>query len=463
MAYLDTQRARQLWASKTVDDLKALKVGGADGLRSLASELGITGHLIQDGKEVKVNSAKKETLVNAIWDSLETERLAEVARQALEAEQAIAQEEVANTADGETLNDLGSTAKTFTERLTGYVDTLWNPANETWKDSDRGLVELSMAIARNLENRVNPKTGERITSDTVKAYKSNLKNFMRRQLDTMPSNPRYQKYEQFFNELMGYVEMVGTTRKYRTGLVDAALSHHTEIKASSQKANLDRRQSLEGISYVSGVTRLYDKARTVLAELSEDSNPAKNSLWADVVIALMLVTGRRQAEILVSAEFSEPQEHGVGWAVFSGQAKTKGREGGDQPFEIPLLAPLGQVQFALAWLAKHDRRVSKEVNGDPMKIAHNRFSKLISAQIKNWDGLVDYRKRGTDKDGKPAPFTGHRCRQVYVLVCKGLVGMSDLASMVYLLGDKDGATAESYQADLLIDPSAVEDVLKSQN
>ncbi|MDJ0570302.1 MAG: telomere resolvase [Pleurocapsa sp. MO_192.B19] len=77
------------------------------------------------------------------------------------------------------------------------------------------------------------------------------------------------------------------------------------------------------------------------------------------VAGLYLLTGRRHEEILVTGQFNTPTsdadsiigewlEFDIDSALFSGQVKRKGKT--DNPYNIPLLAPLDLVQDTTRWL-----------------------------------------------------------------------------------------------------------------
>ncbi|MFM2315041.1 MAG: hypothetical protein RLZZ04_4317, partial [Cyanobacteriota bacterium] len=81
------------------------------------------------------------------------------------------------------------------------------------------------------------------------------------------------------------------------------------------------------------------------------------------VAGLYLLTGRRHEEILITAQFDEPLfdtfddllgqwlESDMDAALFSGQVKRKGNS--DNPYNIPLLAPLEMILAAINWLRIH--------------------------------------------------------------------------------------------------------------
>ena len=83
--------------------------------------------------------------------------------------------------------------------------------------------------------------------------------------------------------------------------------------------------------------------------------------YVSKVAGLYLLTGRRHGEILITGKFDNPSfdtstnpileqwlEFDVESALFSGQSKRKANE--DIPYNIPLLAPLENIQETITWL-----------------------------------------------------------------------------------------------------------------
>ncbi len=90
----------------------------------------------------------------------------------------------------------------------------------------------------------------------------------------------------------------------------------------------------------------------------------ESSSYISKVAGLYLLTGRRHEEILITGKFDEPffdtaneslisqwLEFDIESALFSGQVKRKSKV--DVPYNIPLLAPLADIQACIEWLRIH--------------------------------------------------------------------------------------------------------------
>jgi hypothetical protein len=158
-------------------------------------------------------------------------------------------------------------------------------------------------------------------------------------------------------------------------------------------------------------------------------NKAIELLEADSYISkvagLYLLTGRRHEEILITAQFDHPLldtfddllgewlESDMDAALFSGQVKRKGNS--DNPYNIPLLAPLEKIQTATLWL-----RTNK-----PHKIGQRpKGSKELGLKV---------RKIFQDSQLLPIPagkddyLNPHNLRSAYSAICWQLYRQSDMA------------------------------------
>ncbi|MDE5094842.1 MAG: protelomerase family protein [Trichodesmium sp. St11_bin5] len=150
------------------------------------------------------------------------------------------------------------------------------------------------------------------------------------------------------------------------------------------------------------------KAREILSNVK---NYQKRK-WREVVWALMLATGRRQSEILCTAEF---QATGDDYQVlFSGQLLKHGDD--IAPYPIPLLVPTKLVIAGMRWLdcqGKRDSLSPVEVNSKYSKALSSKTKQLISDNFKLKAGDWTYTDNGDEKDLKTSLFLRH----VYSLVC----------------------------------------------
>lgn len=157
---------------------------------------------------------------------------------------------------------------------------------------------------------------------------------------------------------------------------------------------------------------------------SEDrSNGAK---WKEIAIAVMLLTGRRQSEVLSSGIFNYVDESTV---VFEGQLKRHVEEL-VQAEKIPVLGKAArQVVDAIEWLAVYQKRtipqerVPKAIQ-DAAKKSHDKCSRYIAEVMETLSKccLITNNKQWIVVEGgkEVNKFKGHLCRQIYAQVCEGL-------------------------------------------
>ncbi|BAZ70805.1 hypothetical protein NIES4106_56020 (plasmid) [Fischerella sp. NIES-4106] len=113
--------------------------------------------------------------------------------------------------------------------------------------------------------------------------------------------------------------------------------------------------------------------------------PEVPSLWHQVAVALMILTGRRQSEIMSSAKFSPVGSDS--YVEFSGQLKRHDEETVGA-YEIPVLANSAEAVIAgLQWLEDNNKRVaptdeSYQAQQAAAKKSHDRFSRYLSESAK---------------------------------------------------------------------------------
>lgn len=100
-----------------------------------------------------------------------------------------------------------------------------------------------------------------------------------------------------------------------------------------------------------------------VAVIEQAKDLLESSSYISKVAGLYLLTGRRHEEILITGKFEDPLfdgeetlisewlEFDIESALFSGQVKRKSKL--DVPYNIPLLAPLKDIQTAIEWLRVH--------------------------------------------------------------------------------------------------------------
>lgn len=226
--------------------------------------------------------------------------------------------------------------------------------------------------------------------------------------------------------------------------LNKAVEGHRKVAKEQRTKNLNSRK--KNRLTVSAI-ETYAWARTVL------QSPT-NYRWELVAIALGLVTGRRSAELLCTAQFI-PTDNPYK-AIFKGQLKTsESRE-----LTIPLLAPIDHIQSAMSFLESIGKRAERvgDVNRqfsmplsrafDPDKtLTLNRKNKTLeSLQLAN--PLAAHNIGETDKNRK---IHFHSTRNIYANVCDLLINDGQMATQYYLAqimghseGDKDQTTAGAY-------------------
>lgn len=169
------------------------------------------------------------------------------------------------------------------------------------------------------------------------------------------------------------------------------------------------------------------------------SNP-DDANWLDVSCALALATGRRMAEVHLSASFELISDHTV---AFTGQLKGKSRkvrQGSkavnvrDVVFIIPTLLPAELVCNALQWLETKGKRF--DPTEDPERV-NRRFSKTLNEACKQWSIFPEEER------------TYHKFRAAYLRAAIANDGdvdpydFTDFAKKV--LGDDDENTINAYK------------------
>jgi len=166
----------------------------------------------------------------------------------------------------------------------------------------------------------------------------------------------------------------------------------------------------------------------------EDAN------WMDVSCAIALATGRRMAEIHLSASFEKVDDYFI---IFKGHLKGKTRRvkvAGkavpvrDYGFNIPTLLPADLVCFGLQWLTDKGKRFPS--TEDPERV-NRRWSKVLNEYVKDWDIFPEGER------------TYHKFRAAYLRACvenDPTVDKYDFADYAeQVLGDKDETTINSYK------------------
>ncbi len=412
----DSQKQlRRQYAIYTLEELQGMK--SAD-LRRMASEIGVKNY-DRNGQKRNIWGATKLEAADLIYQACADERLLLQVKTELDDEQLARLEGMAVEADQQGESDEGAVALTTWMVLRDYAIGLWIPEEQTWRAVNGTLNELALRLSTRL-------LGEGNSIYTVLNRKTTILKLIRAMLDNERQNPYFPALEDVFN-------------RFRD-TVNKSLSYLQREKNDTYKAKVSKsRHHL----YQVKVAQLYNKAIDVLTNLQPTD---KKTLWGDVAYALFLVTGRRLSEVFCTAQFAPTDDPYK--VVFSGQLKTKGRDGGDQPYEIPTLVLSELVINALAWLREKDK-----VEETPEK-AHKRFSRQIVNYTDVWNGLYVIDEAPEETSDKWEKLTPHLCRAIYgqVMATRKPKTMKEEAYMASILGHgiDDVNTVQSYNAGINI-------------
>jgi len=171
-----------------------------------------------------------------------------------------------------------------------------------------------------------------------------------------------------------------------------------------------------------------------------DIKNGQDANWLDVSCSLALATGRRMAEVHLSASFQAVDSYTV---IFKGQLKGKDRRiklGNkavklrDVPFKIPTLLPSELVSIGLEWLNNKGKRFDS--SEDPERV-NRRFSKTLNEACKDWDIFPSNER------------TYHKFRAAYLrasIINDGNVDPYDFLDFAKeILGDDDESTINAYK------------------
>ncbi|MBD2503937.1 protelomerase family protein [Anabaena azotica] len=179
------------------------------------------------------------------------------------------------------------------------------------------------------------------------------------------------------------------------------------------------------------LTSYLNRANNLLTRIA--SGDEEGIDWKDVSCAIALATGRRMAEVHLSAKFELVGEYEI---AFNGQLKGKSRriEGKslkDVIFRIPTLLPAKLVCFALNWLNSKNKRLPPDEDTDRV---NRRWSKVLNQAAKDWEIIPE--------------MTYHKFRAAYfrASIINAAIDPFDYISYAKkILGDEDENTIQTYQ------------------
>jgi len=233
--------------------------------------------------------------------------------------------------------------------------------------------------------------------------------------------------------------------------VDASFSDLASAKVKNQNTGLNNRAN-NAVDV--DVTRLIQWSQKLLANLPENA-----TRWTCVATALMVVTGRRQSEIMSSGKFTLAED---GKLTFTGQLK-RHQDDGNVAITIPVLCDPELVINAISWLDSWRKRITPADDsfGEQQraaKKAHDKYSRYLSQSAKaTLTELVDINGDWIH-EGKDRRKC-HLFRQIYGQLAykRFYAGSGRKIGQVLteILGHADSAgsrkfAAESYDADIFV-------------
>lgn len=199
--------------------------------------------------------------------------------------------------------------------------------------------------------------------------------------------------------------------------------------------------------------------------------PESSAKWKEVAIAIMILTGRRQSEVMSSGKFylTDSEHH----LIFTGQLKRHDDVAVDG-YEIPILGGCATgIINAINWLEMHGKREkpddeSLEAQQKAAKKAHNRFSRYLSEAAKKVSELIEVVHKEswvfTQENGKIKDRRNcHMFRQIYgqcvipvFFPSENGTGRKANQILTDVMGHSSSASsrkhaAESYDADVKIE------------
>ena len=192
------------------------------------------------------------------------------------------------------------------------------------------------------------------------------------------------------------------------------------------------------------------RAREILSNLKD----YEKRKWREVVWALILVTGRRQSEVLCTARFETTEnQHQV---LFSGQLLKHGED--IAPYPIPLLVPAKYVMAGMKWLeinGKRDCETPAQVTNKYSKELGQKVKQLIKQYFTVESGDWTYTNNGKEKNLNTSLFLRH----VYAVACARINGIEPSQDfLAAILGHEESnkkacVSSDLYQSRVLIKDS----------
>jgi len=395
--------ARSKYAGFSLSDLASKEFKVPD-LRKIAREVGVR-KIIQGGKEVSPNVGRKQELSVAIYEACEAYREQEVKEEV---------KEESTLSEVEKISEYRDSYEEMDELTKYFYYGEFNQTSKKWDfmglrecailmENDPFLNEFMVLIASvrpTVERLVKDKskTGD-LSINTLSNVRSNLLKRIEKLVDSDEKSLKEvltKAYSRFYSAVMATFKSVQSQ------------------KAATSNVNLNKRQN-NAIDVK--VSNLVNWAKDTVINL-----PESPSMWREVAIAVMVLTGRRQSEVMATAKFDPAGSETL--LMFSGQLK-KHTDEAVGAFEIPILGNCASaVLQAMQWLEANGKRClpiddSDEAQAKAAKAAHDRFSRYLSEKAKSVCDMYIQPVEGAslvkpDESGKLKDRRNcHLMRQVY--------------------------------------------------
>ncbi len=258
-------------------------------------------------------------------------------------------------------------------------------------------------------------------------------------------------------------------------LTQSFQAFHSAVVASFSTIAREKRQTVGSNFLVRRTTTPHAKVSILIGWAIDRLRtlPNKAQYWREVALAILIVTGRRPAEVMATGVFKAVNASEV---EFYGQLKKKGKDSDEKTYIIPCIGDTAiEVEQGIKWLQMMNKRIlpksrNLEDKQEAAKKSHDNFSKYlseISKEIMQKIRLVD--KANWELPEDKSRLKPYLARQIYLQIISKLIQKSvqdgtsidpDLAvtyySGHYLSIDGKDANAENYLADIVIDD--IEDI-----
>jgi len=358
--------SRTKYADFSLDQLTGKDFKVID-LRKITREVGIR-RINRDGMDIAIEKAKKAELCQAIYEACKAYQVKEEVEEVEEATTLTPEEKASEYASS--YEEMDALAKHF------YLGE-FNESSKRWEfmglrecailmENDPFLSDFMVLVASvrpTLEQSVRDrsKSGE-LSVNTLSNVRAGLLKRIEKLVDDEKQIPKElisKAYSRFYAGVMATFKTIQTQ------------------KASSSNIALNKRQN-NAIDVK--VSNLINWAKDTVTNL-----PDTPTQWREVAIAVMLLTGRRQSEVMATAKFEQTESDSH--LMFSGQLK-KHTDETMGAFEIPVLCHCASaVLSAMQWLETNGKRClpqdeSDESQAIAAKAAHDRFSRYLSEKAK---------------------------------------------------------------------------------